>query len=203
MADAVSDAYLAEARSGLEGGRLALQLNGRDILPGSSWAPMVHPRLGSTRTLERFRNQVALQRVLQRQYHSVVAIYEDRYDLWGFEPETGALLRRKLPVRRAPDMAALTGWRATLSMLLEALDVVLPMLRNIGDRISSVLSFFFVNLIGRSLGLIFRGVRQGLGLSSSENAEGSATSQAPPGTGQRQQQGCRVSNGPFSPLQLD
>ncbi|KAH9305397.1 hypothetical protein KI387_009801, partial [Taxus chinensis] len=39
----------------------------------------------STRALERFRNEVALNRWLQDNFFSVVAIYEDRFNLWTFE----------------------------------------------------------------------------------------------------------------------
>ncbi|GLJ11237.1 hypothetical protein SUGI_0148120 [Cryptomeria japonica] len=46
---------------------------------------LVKPSYMSTRALERFRNEVALSRWLQDNFFSVVAIYEDRFNLWTFE----------------------------------------------------------------------------------------------------------------------
>lgn len=179
VADSVADSYLSEVRAGAEGGRLNRSLNARDVLPGSGWAPMLHPRLASTRALERFRNQVALNRLTERQISSVVALFEDRYDLWACETSPGAfrLVRKQLPVRRALEMEGLTGFRNNLSLALEAADVLLPILRALGERLSNLLSFLFVNLIGRSLGLIFRGIRQGLGMNK-ERVKGSAAATA-------------------------
>jgi hypothetical protein len=52
------------------------------------------------------------------------------------------------------------GWRRTVSLLLEAADVVGPLLQRVGRRVGDALSFLLVRLIGRSLGLVARGVRQ-------------------------------------------
>jgi hypothetical protein len=54
----------------------------------------------------------------ERQIYSVLAIYEDRHELWGFKPD-GTLLRRQLAASRQAELAELTGWRARLSLLLE------------------------------------------------------------------------------------
>ena len=97
------------------------------------------------------------------------------------------LLRRELPVSRRAELDALTGWRRTVrrdagcmlvcaqmradshacvlallssSLLLEAADVVGPLLRRAGRRLGDALSFLLVQLIGRALGLVARGVRQ-------------------------------------------
>jgi hypothetical protein len=65
-----------------------------------AWPLFLHARIGSTRALERFRNQVALQRWIGANVTAVVALYEDRYELWGFS-HRGRLIRRALPARRA------------------------------------------------------------------------------------------------------
>jgi Protein of unknown function (DUF3685) len=46
------------------------------------------------------------------------------------------------------------------SVLLEAADVVGPLLKRAGRRIGDVISWLLVTLIGRSLGLVARGVQQ-------------------------------------------
>lgn len=65
-----------------------------------SWLLVLHPRLTTTRALERFRNQVAMQRWMDANFGSVAAMYEDRHQLWGFNHK-GRLLQRTLPARRA------------------------------------------------------------------------------------------------------
>lgn len=49
---------------------------------GRGWPPFLHPRISSTRALERFRNQLALRRVAQRVWHDVVDIFEDCHQLF-------------------------------------------------------------------------------------------------------------------------
>ena len=54
------------------------------------------------------------------------------------------------------------GWKYTASFLLEAADVVLPIFRSCMARVSAAVSWLLVKLIGRALGLIYRGVKQSL-----------------------------------------
>jgi hypothetical protein len=120
------------------------------------------PRLRSTRPLERFRNEVALSRALHWAAGNVRDAFEDRQPLWGLGPG-GALLRREVPVSRRAELDAMTGLRRTVCLLLEAADVVGPLLKRLGTRLGDLLSFLLVSLIGRSLGLVARGVRQSVG----------------------------------------
>ena len=46
--------------------------------------------------------------------------------------------------------------------MLEALDFLAPLLQRLGQRGSEAVSWLLVILIGRSLGLVFRGIRQSL-----------------------------------------
>ena len=71
----------------------------------ASWLLVLHPRLTTTRALERFRNQVAMQRWMDANFGSVTAMYEDRHQLWGFNHK-GRLLQRTLPARRAQVLTA-------------------------------------------------------------------------------------------------
>ena len=49
-----------------------------------------------------------------------------------------------------------------MSFLLEAADVLLPIFRSCMARVSAAISWLLVKLIGRALGLIYRGVKQSL-----------------------------------------
>ncbi|KAL0028198.1 hypothetical protein WJX79_001068 [Trebouxia sp. C0005] len=151
-AEAVAVCYLAEARSGLsEGGS-----------EGEDWWPLhLHPQLKSTRGLERFRNQVSLNRLVHQNFHSVANIYEDKHQLCGFGAQ-GELLQRSVNARRIKELECLKGWKYIVSLLLEAGDIALPIFRNCMARVSAAISWLLVKLIGRALGLIYRGVKQSL-----------------------------------------
>ena len=60
----------------------------------------------------------------------------------------------------AQELDDLTGWRSWVSFLLELGDVATPLLRSLLSRLSAAVSWLLVTLIGRSLGLVFRGVRE-------------------------------------------
>ncbi|KAK9903437.1 hypothetical protein WJX75_005630 [Coccomyxa subellipsoidea] len=155
IAEAVAESYLADAGL-VRGGEV-----GRAGLRVGSWPLHLHRRILSTRSLERFRNQVALQQWLDRNFTSVTAMYEDRHELWGFDHQ-GRLFRRMLPARRAQEVERLKGLRYAHSLALEAMDVAAPLFQRLLGRLGDAVSWLLVRLIGRSLGLIYRGVRESL-----------------------------------------
>ncbi|KAL1816843.1 hypothetical protein ACET3Z_019417 [Daucus carota] len=67
-----------------------------------------------------------------------------------------------VPVKRTKELRALTGWRYYYSLFLELFDISMPLARTVVGKVSEAISFFLVCLIGRSLGLIYTGIRQSL-----------------------------------------
>ncbi|CAL0304516.1 unnamed protein product [Lupinus luteus] len=67
-----------------------------------------------------------------------------------------------MPVKRTKELRALIGWRYYFSLFLELSDITMPIIKAIIDKVSKAISFFLVSLIGRSLGLIYTGIRQSL-----------------------------------------
>ncbi|CAL8465536.1 g5072 [Coccomyxa elongata] len=155
IAESVAESYLANAGLTREGDL------GREGTCTGRWPLHLHHTISSTRTLERFRNQVAMQQWLDRNFRSVTAMYEDRHELWGFDYR-GRLFRRMLPARRAQEVEQLKGLRYAHSLALEAMDVAAPLLQRLLGRLGDAVSWLLVRLIGRSLGLIYRGVRESL-----------------------------------------
>jgi len=153
VAEACATAYMGSLRR-REGG----------MLGGALASLLVHepPRwLRSTRALEKFRNEVVAAEWMGRNSADVVAIFEDRHPLLGFTPN-GTLIRRQLPMCRQDELAQLSGWRQNFSVILEMADVCIPLMQGFFTYIGDALSWILVRLIGRSLGLIYRGVRQSL-----------------------------------------
>ncbi|KAK4765858.1 hypothetical protein SAY87_007500 [Trapa incisa] len=148
----------------------------------------------STRSLQKLRNEIALNQWLHQNMEAVVSMYEDRFDLnvlqSRFTMETSRstsensgwwkdLFMKKsatmksplqhivignftMPVKRTRELRGLTGWKYYFSLFLEVSDITLPMIRTIINKVSNAISFFLVSLIGRSLGLIYTGIRQSL-----------------------------------------
>ncbi len=71
------------------------------------------------------------------------------------------LLNKKMHTQ---ELQGLVGWRGAVSLLLEALDFGTPILQRVGGKAAEAVSWLLSALIGRSLGLIFRGIRQSLGM---------------------------------------
>lgn len=162
-------------------------------LSESGLTNLVQPSYMATRSLERFRNEVALNRWLQDNFSSVIAIYEDRYNLWTLQyvfvkkpAETEnynhgwlkkvnpkkmvhkellkdiVICKCVLQMKRTKALRALSGWRYYYSIFLEFSDVMGPLIRELLTRLGRGISFLLVSLIGRSLGLIYRGIRQSI-----------------------------------------
>ncbi|KAK9792736.1 hypothetical protein WJX73_001631 [Symbiochloris irregularis] len=163
-AELVASAYLAEAGSPDDEGQPSPAGGGQPSsaeLQEEAWPLFLHPRLTSTRSLERFRNQVALRRLMQRNIGEVVDMHEDMHWLWCCSA-SGRLMRQPLPARRSQELRALKGWRRMVSLGLDLVDVAAPLIRAAFMRASACASWLLSTLIGRGLGLIFRGVRQSI-----------------------------------------
>ncbi|CAL4969149.1 unnamed protein product [Urochloa decumbens] len=147
----------------------------------------------STRELQKLRNEVAINWWLRQYFESVVSMYEDRFELYVLcrkksekpvdnqaertnwwmlafrKPSAPALLDYvnispfSLPARRTKELRALIGWRYYFSLFLELSDIAMPFVRAAVSKVSAAVSYFWVSMIGRSLGLIFSGIRQSLG----------------------------------------
>ncbi|XP_020275035.1 uncharacterized protein LOC109849595 isoform X1 [Asparagus officinalis] len=68
-----------------------------------------------------------------------------------------------LPVKRTKELRALIGWRYYFSLFLEFSDIMMPLVKTIFTKVRNAVSFLLMCMIGRSLGLIFTGIRQSLG----------------------------------------
>ncbi|CAM6093716.1 unnamed protein product [Calypogeia fissa] len=168
---------------------------------GEMWQTLLLPSIFSSRSLERFRNQVGLYGWLNQNFASVAAMFEDRFDLWTLQrrlsPAAGRELRKasikkqvkkviearaddlvltlsQLPARRSLELKALTGWRYYYSLFLELSDVVGPLLSILLSKAGDMVSFLLITLIGRSLGLVYQGIRQSVRWPSNRKDDGSA-----------------------------
>ena len=132
----------------------------------------LQPRLKSTRALEKFRNEVKLNGWMTTNYGDVVAMYEDWHSLMGVD-SNGVVVSRKISVCRHSELAKVTGARQLMSMFLEFSDVVVPVARAALNNVKNFTSWLLVTLIGRSLGLVYRGIKESMnGSGNAQNGGG-------------------------------
>jgi hypothetical protein len=128
--------------------------------------------LNSTRALEKFRNEVKLNGWMTTNYGDVVAMYEDWHSLMGVD-SNGVVVSRKISVCRHSELAKVTGARQLMSMFLEFSDVVVPVARAALNNVKNFTSWLLVTLIGRSLGLVYRGIKESMnGSGNAQNGGG-------------------------------
>ncbi|ABP01216.1 predicted protein [Ostreococcus lucimarinus CCE9901] len=165
IADSVACAYVTCAReSGLQApvnGGVARTEDTGAVVRIPPFRDALSVRLKSTRSLEKFRNETSLRTWLARNYYDVVAMYEDWHKLWGMNAN-GELVTRKIHVCRQPELAKVKGFRLAVSMIIELADVSLPLFRSALNNCSRVASWLLVTLIGRSLGLVYRGIKESM-----------------------------------------
>jgi len=64
----------------------------------------------------------------------------------------------------AQDLLRLEGWRLGMSYILEAVDAIEPLVKVFFGRLGKVISFLLVTLIGRSIGLVLKGIQSSINL---------------------------------------
>lgn len=124
----------------------------------TDWPMSLKVNLRNTRTLERYRNQVFFGWWIFKNFQSVVAVFEDYHFLWGIN-QKGNFTQRRCFVRRSEELEKLKGWGLGFSYFLEALDALEPIFKTVLKKLGDLVSFFLVQLIGRSVGLIIKGIQ--------------------------------------------
>ena len=186
VAEAVASAYLARVREGASAPSRAVakktaaaKAARTAAVAAVSAASVVRhalalqPRLKSTRALEKFRNEVKLAAWMNANYGDVVAMYEDWHSLMGVDA-AGNVVTRKISVCRHSELARVTGARMLMSMFLEFSDVVVPVARAALNNVKNFTSWLLVTLIGRSLGLVYRGIKESMNGTGNGNKNGGA-----------------------------
>ncbi len=122
---------------------------------------LLRPDLLSTRNLERLRNQLNAQQRWTSWVERPVQLYESRRQL--FRLEAGAIRLAELTEPRDRELRQL-GWPQQLvTLLLEARDAVAPQLQSLAKGLGDLVVVVLTQVIGRAIGLVGRGIAQGMG----------------------------------------
>ncbi|GAX39416.1 response regulator receiver protein [Tolypothrix sp. NIES-4075] len=115
----------------------------------------------STREIERFRNDLSWKYRLRNYVTEAQAIFESRYELLVFTPRGIAKISIYAP--RNQELAQLSGIPLLVTLVLEFRDAIAPRLKSLLSFAGSGIVFVLTQVIGRGLGLIGRGILQGIG----------------------------------------
>ncbi|MEG5061375.1 DUF3685 domain-containing protein [Microcoleus sp. A2-C5] len=127
-------------------------------------------KLISTREIERFRNNVSWRYRWNSYFVEPKAIFESRFLL--FVLGDSGIKRISIYAPRNLELAQLTGWQLALTLLLEARDAIAPRVRAVISLLGAAVVYVLTQVIGRGIGLIGRGIIQGIGNSLQDSKFG-------------------------------
>jgi DNA-binding NarL/FixJ family response regulator len=118
-------------------------------------------QLISTREIERFRNNLSWKYRLNSYINEPIAIFESRYVLFVIAPR--GIAKTSVYAPRNKELAQLSNIPLLVTLILEFRDAIAPRLRSLLAFTGSGIVFILTQIIGRGLGLIGRGILQGIG----------------------------------------
>jgi DNA-binding NarL/FixJ family response regulator len=168
----------AAARSALLLDHLVLQLaNGVMQLVLNEYADveavkyqLYDRRYFSTRALTRFRNELSWRFRLDAYWHEPRAIFESRYRL--FYLDGNVIRQQSIYGARQDELQQLQGLRWWITIALETRDAIAPRVRSLIAWLGQGVVYVLTQVVGKGLGLVGRGIIQGLGNSLDQRRNG-------------------------------
>ncbi|NEO53970.1 MAG: DUF3685 domain-containing protein [Okeania sp. SIO3B5] len=118
-------------------------------------------QLLSTRDIEKFRNSLSWRYRIEQYVGEPKAIFESNFSL--FVLNESGIKKIAIYSPRRHELAKLSGIPLTVTLLLETRDAIAPGVRATVSFIGSGIVYLLTQVVGRGIGLIGRGIFQGLG----------------------------------------
>lgn len=118
-------------------------------------------RLISSREIARFRNNLSWRYRVARLLVEPRAIFESRYNLFVLS-DTG-IQQASIYAPRRQDLEQLRGIPLVVTLAYETRDAIAPRLRSAISWVGRGVVYVLTQVVGRSIGLVVRGVIQGVG----------------------------------------
>ncbi len=115
----------------------------------------------STRYLESFRNSLSWKYRVRNLVSEPKAIFESRYELFVFAPR--GIAKTSIYAPRRQELEKLSRIPLVVTLGLEFSDAIAPPLKSLLSFLGSGVVFLLTKIVGRGLGLIVRGILQGIG----------------------------------------
>ena len=124
-------------------------------------------RFISSREIARFRNNLSWRYRQEKYFEEPKNIFESKYRLLFFNGKS--IKKMFVYAPRQEELAQLTGipWLTTIA--LETRDSIAPLLRSVVAFVGNGLVYVLTQVIGRGIGLIGRGIIQGIGNTLQDN----------------------------------
>jgi DNA-binding NarL/FixJ family response regulator len=129
-----------------------------------------HRRFLSTREIERFRNNLSWKYRIEKLVGEPKSIFESSYKIWVFG-ETG-IQQKVIYAPRKSELEQLSGIPLAVTLVLESRDAVAPRVRSTIAFVGSGVVYVLTQVIGRGIGLIGKGILQGIGSSLQDSQVG-------------------------------
>ncbi|NJL89284.1 MAG: DUF3685 domain-containing protein [Coleofasciculaceae cyanobacterium SM2_1_6] len=123
-------------------------------------------QLISVRDITRFRNELSWRYRVFSYFHEPKLIFESTHQLYVFR-ETG-IRSTSVYAPRTRELQSLTGIRYFTTLGLELQDTIAPRLQTITKFLGKGLIYVLTQIIGRGIGLVGKGILQGIGNSFQE-----------------------------------
>ncbi len=121
-------------------------------------------QLVSTREIERFRNNLSWKYRWQNYVGEAQEIFESRHELLVLAPR--GIAKVLVYASRNDELAQLEGIPLVVTLLLELRDAATPRIQSLVSFLGNGVVFVLTRVVGRGVGLIVRGVLQGIGSAS-------------------------------------
>jgi DNA-binding NarL/FixJ family response regulator len=118
-------------------------------------------RLISTREIERFRNSLSWKYRLERYVGEPKAIFESQYELLVLDSR--GIAKTSIYAPRNQELRDLSGLQLVVTLVLETRDAIAPRFRAAIAWVGSGFVYVLTEVLGRGIGLIGRGILQGIG----------------------------------------
>tara|TARA_B100000902_G_scaffold397710_1_gene462321 strand:- start:97 stop:1719 length:1623 start_codon:yes stop_codon:yes gene_type:complete len=127
---------------------------------------LVNPQLQSTRSFERFRNNINNYNRWHENIYMPIYLYESKREY--IDIIDSKFTRYYKNENREKDLENLVWFQKQVTLLVEIRDAIAPQLEIAVKYIGNLLVNFLTKVVGKAIGLIGKGILQGLGRSSTK-----------------------------------
>ena len=125
----------------------------------------INPKLQSTRSFERFRNNINNYDRWHNNFYMPVFLYESKREYIDIVDNNFITFFKN--ENREKDMEKLTWFQRQITLLVEIRDAIYPQLEIAIKYVGNIFVTILTKIIGKAIGLIGKGILQGLGRSKS------------------------------------
>lgn len=118
-------------------------------------------RLVSTRQIEKFRNELSWKYRVEKYVTEPKAIFESRYNLLVLDGY--GIIKVSIYAPRNYELRELSGIPYAVTLALETRDAIAPRVRSVVSLVGRGAVYVLTQIVGRGIGLIARGILQGIG----------------------------------------